>query len=497
MLLGARCRLFLFVSLLPISIACSPITAAQDPIRVETNQVVVPAFVVDKDRTYRFWKNPGNIARALLAGDMKRVDTISEGIVIRGLTAADFHVFDDGKEQVIQSVSYERSVYWDVRDNGSHHTEYIGPGGGKWSTAEWPPGGIGDIEPPHYLVAYALPESPQGSCHKIELTVNGGKALVMARSEYCNTKHPASDPVNGTRLGGQLENALASPKNGNVDIAVVAVPLYSSNNADLVHIAIDWPSESLRGKSRTRGVLGTVSTKDGTLVARFSDFADREGIGYHERPELSYYRSDQPDMWPVENRYERQLTLPPGEYDLRIVLGDGTRFGSAEIPLAVDGYDKTKLALSGLSLCQRISDVAAYSSQNRPTLPGAWGQKLPASYEPLMSRDVEFKPTGNTHFKKGGTLYAYFEIYEPLVEGQSPTGVQIKIRIVDLKTGEAISDAQPISAAPYIKAGTPIIPVGRGMDISKLPKGSYRLDVQANDSAGKSTPWRTASFSVE
>ena len=149
-----------------------PSTPAQDAIRVETNQVVVPAFVLDEDRTYRLWKNPENLARGLLAGDMKLVDAIAEGIVIRGLTTADFHVFDDGKEQVIQNVSYERSVYWDVRDNGGHHTEYIGPGGGKWSTAEWPPGGIGDIEPPHYLVAYALPESPEGSCHKIELKVN-------------------------------------------------------------------------------------------------------------------------------------------------------------------------------------------------------------------------------------------------------------------------------------------------------------------------------------
>ena len=75
-----------------------------------------------------------------------------------------------------------------------------------------------------------------------------------------------------------------------------------------------------------------VSTKDGSLVTRFSDLADREGIA-GERPNASYH-SDQPDKWPVENRYETQLTLPPGEYDLRVVLGDGTRFGSAEIPLA-------------------------------------------------------------------------------------------------------------------------------------------------------------------
>ena len=35
------------------------------------------------------------------------------------------------------------------------------------------------------------------------------------------------------------------------------------------------------------------------------------------------------------------------------------------------------------------------------------------------------------------------------------------------------------------------------IDISKLPKGSYRLDVQANDSTGKTTPWRSVNFTVE
>ena len=114
-----------------------------------------------------------------------------------------------------------------------------------------------------------------------------------------------------------------------------------------------------------------------------------------------------------------------------------------------------------------------------------------------MSRGVEFEPTGNTRLKKGGTLYTYFEIYEPLVEGQSPATVQIQLRIFDSRTGEVVSDSPPISAAPYIKAGSSIIPVGRGLDISKLPKGSYRLDVQATDSTGKSTAWRSAHFTVE
>ena len=474
-----------------------PATPAQDAIRVETNQVVVPAFVLDDDRFHRLWKSPADLDRALLAGNMKLVDAIVDGAAIRGLTAGDFHVFDDGKEQTIQNVSYEQSVYWDVRDNGSYHTEHIGSGGGKWSTAEWPRGGIGEIEPPHYLVAYALPESAEGSCHKIELKVNRRNTLIGARSEYCNSKHPATDPLNGTKLGEQLATDLATPKNNNVDLSLVAVRLYSSNDADRVHIAIDWAWKSLKGKTRTRGVLGLVSKKDGTLVARFSDLADWDGVATGEFPIPRWYHSDQPDEWAGENRYETQLALPHGEYDLRVALGDGTRFGDAAIPLTVDNYDRTKLTVSGISLCKRISDVAANSPLNKPNLPGAWGQKSPGDYKPLVSRDVEFKPTGNTRFKKRETLYAYFEIYEPLVEGQSPAAVQFQIRIVDVKSGELRADSLPISAAPYIKAGSSIIPVGRGMDIGKLPKGSYRLDVRAADSTGKSTPWRSANFTVE
>jgi hypothetical protein len=115
-------------------------TPAQEAIRVEANQILVSVFVLDKDHLDRLRNDPGTLFRAALAGDMKVVGAITDGIVIHGLTAADFHLFDDGKEQVIQNVSYVRTPYRDVRDNAGHHTEFVGPGGGKWSTVEWPPG---------------------------------------------------------------------------------------------------------------------------------------------------------------------------------------------------------------------------------------------------------------------------------------------------------------------------------------------------------------------
>jgi hypothetical protein len=35
------------------------------------------------------------------------------------------------------------------------------------------------------------------------------------------------------------------------------------------------------------------------------------------------------------------------------------------------------------------------------------------------------------------------------------------------------------------------------MAADQLPKGTCRLEVQATDSAGRSTAWRTANFTVE
>ena len=49
------------------------------------------------------------------------------------------------------------------------------------------------------------------------------------RSEYCNAKHSASDPLNGTKLGTQLENDLASPKDDSVKNSLLAVPLLNPN----------------------------------------------------------------------------------------------------------------------------------------------------------------------------------------------------------------------------------------------------------------------------
>ncbi|HEY6183449.1 MAG TPA: hypothetical protein VIW67_14465 [Terriglobales bacterium] len=69
------------------------VTPAQEAIRVETNQILVPVFVLDRDHLDRLRNDPGTLFRAALAGDMKVIDAITGEVVIRGLTAADFHLY--------------------------------------------------------------------------------------------------------------------------------------------------------------------------------------------------------------------------------------------------------------------------------------------------------------------------------------------------------------------------------------------------------------------
>ena len=120
-------RIFALIAVVSTLCPLAPAALAQDPIRVQTNQVLVPVIVVDKARLRRAWKD-GSLFDAVLPGEQ---DAIASGLLLHDLTASDFQIFDDNKEQPIHNVTEERSLYWDVRDNVGHHTEYIGPGGGK------------------------------------------------------------------------------------------------------------------------------------------------------------------------------------------------------------------------------------------------------------------------------------------------------------------------------------------------------------------------------
>jgi hypothetical protein len=120
------------------------------------------------------WNDPTNLRRAFTEGDIQLQGEIIESVVIRNLTITRVTI-----------------------------ANFSARGGGKWSSPEWPPWLAPVPRYGNYVITYALPESPEGSCHQIKVKVNRRNAFVLARREYCYTKHSASDALNGTMLGKQ------------------------------------------------------------------------------------------------------------------------------------------------------------------------------------------------------------------------------------------------------------------------------------------------------
>ncbi len=482
-------------------------TADNYSIRVESNQVVVPTYIYDKDRMIE----PSTMkeTRCGLA-NMKKFDKLlpSEAYIpancdesqVLGLAAKDFHIFDDGREQRIQNVTVERLHDITVRDNMSWHNEFSDTPIGKWSASDLPPlqMGFGPSEAIYfYLIAYLPPKSPEGSCHRIKVKVERRNSFVYTRSEYCNAVHSSSDPLNGTKFGKQLEGYAAFGKDAKIALSIQTGYFYTGANRARVDITAEFSWNSLRRQwihatlDATIGIMGVAYKEDGTVAARFSDMGCCPSDKPHfVRGRHPYQAHPEMDVAFIPNRFETQIDLLPGKYNLQIVLGDGSKFGRVEVPLAIDSYDGNQLALSSVVLCKRFRDAAAAAQE-------AAAANLAPQYVPLVSNGTQFTPAGDTHFRKGEPLFAYFEVYEPLPATTSATTVQIRMKITNVKTGELKVDTGLRNASSSSQPGSTVIPIAQKVAVDQLPPGSYKLEVQASDSAERSTVWRTATFTVE
>jgi hypothetical protein len=482
--------LFVTLSLCAIAMSCSvPGVQAQTqgapPIRVESHEVLVPVLVVDKKRLQTVHQmDVRSYTSALNAPNSHFLVDLA----VTGLSAADFHVFEDGKEQRVERVTPK-----DVAMFGDDSAPGIGP------IYESSHGYIPALEKavlapvwPAYLVAYAQPPSLDGSCHKVKITVGRADSVVYARAEYCNTTHAPNDSLNGTKLGNQLLNDLDSARDGRLTfLATVFSPLRieATNFTDIVLEAPEKP-RLLPDCDRVPeiGVLGLVYAADGNIAARFSGLT----LGDSSQRGQSWFS-------PLPTRYSctisgagifhARVDLPAGEYKLRAVIRDGDHVGKTEITITVDPLDATQLAISSVVLSRKYRQVPDAARDNLAVSAGR--------YVPLVSKGWEIIPTADTTFKQVEFLTFYVEVYSPDQPTSEDRTIRLHMRIADERTGRVVKELRPLDAAAYRKPAEPVIPIGGGVDISGLAKGSYRLELQATDSSGQSTMWRSVTFGIE
>jgi hypothetical protein len=471
----------------------------EDPfsIRVESNLVLIHTEVYDQKEMYNVYE----AYKECTIADRQRFDSQPFSVpftasdcyhheVVHGLGAKDFHVFEDGVEQRIDSVRYEREALFDARDNLGNHTEWSHTPQAKWSTADL---GIRWYPAPSlhfYRVGYVPTKPELGECRKVRVTVDHPHAAVYANDHYCYLSNPTTDPLHGTKFGIQMERDLQSRKRAWIPLAVQVGIFYRDSQMARVDIVLGFPWDKLkhgfyrRDLQASIGILGVAYKKDRTIATRFSDFACcASGTRWMASPQNAAGN--------LPSRYETQIDLPAGaEYELRVVLSDGEGFGRVVIPIAIDGNDDKQLAISSVVLCDRYRDAKVAGQE-------AAEVNLAPQYVPLVSQGLQFTPASQTRFKHSEHVMAYFEVYQPVSGEESRTDVKAHVRIVDAHTGEKRFEFHSTDAKSYERPGSRVLAFAGDLSIAQLPKGEYRVEAQATDSAGRNTPVRSTGFVIE
>jgi len=374
---------------------------SQDPfsIRVESNLVLVHTEVYDQSEMYTFTLAERECRNA----DAQRFDSLPfsvpfvasdcfHDIVIHGLGAKDFHVFEDGVEQRIESVQYEQEALFTARDNLGFHCEWSHTPQAKWSTVDlgipWQPAPLSHF----YRVGYVPTRPESGKCSKVKVKVDHPHAAVYANDHYCYLSNPATDPLRGTKFGLQMERDLDSRKREWIPLSAHAGFVYTNSQTARVDIVLGFPWDKLnhgffRGDLQASiGVLGVAYNEDRTIASRFSDFACcASGTRWTASPVN--------EAGNLPSHYETQIDLPAGaEYELRVVLSNGETFGRVVIPLVIDSNDGKQLTISSVVLCDRYRDAKVAAEE-------AGSVNLAPRYMPLVSHGLQFTPASRTRFK--------------------------------------------------------------------------------------------------
>ncbi len=342
---------------------------------------------------------------------------------------------------------------------------------------------IGREQNEFYILGYAPPETAEGSCHTIKVKLTrGGLKEPRSRSGYCNVR--TSNVLEGKPLEKTLEAHATGSQPGSIHGVLEAPFFYTGPNTARVNLAMEIPSNSFqfnkeRGKYHASlNVLGIAYRNDGGIGAKFSDTVNLD----MEKDEWKEFTKS-----PYE--YQNQFDAAPGDYKLTVVLSaGGDAFGKFESPLSIDSYDGKHFSLGGVALtnsAHKLSDI-----------PESLDSVLLEDRTPLVVKGMQIVPSATNRFKHTDSVVVYSEIYEPLLTSDAPPVVAMGYSILDRATNNKIFSTGAVRCDDFIQKGNPVVPVGLKVKVEDLKPGSYRLVMQAVDSAKNNAPNRTVDFDI-
>lgn len=337
----------------------------------------------------------------------------------------------------------------------------------------------------YYVLGYAPSNlAHDGGYHHLQVKLDQKNLEVRARNGYYDTK--GIDFLADKPAGKALEARLQAAQPGDAHLAAQASYFYSEADVARVNLAASVPASALNFDKEKRdfhcdvNILGIAYRPNGSVAARFSD---TRALNFDKKGLKEFSGGD-------PYTYRTAFDIAPGAYNLKIAFTTGgTGLARTEVPLVVKPYNGHQFGLSGIVLSNHVESVSG----------GALDidEALLEDQKPLVVGGQELLPSPDNHFKAGGSVALYMEVYEPLRLAEKSAGVRIQYEVLDRKTNEAVLNSTPIAIDDLGKAGNPVIPVGLSLNLDKAKAGDYLLEMRAIDAAGNNSGIQTAEFALD
>lgn len=213
----SQAKKFIYAIFLASAVLCfsAPAVAQTNTagtIRVESKEVLVPVVVLDKRRLEQLeHMNRSVFWHRFNTGDFNPL----EGLTVRGLSANDFTVLQDGEEERIESFTPDEQKQSPILTNNvGKFREFVGVGGGTWAIPLWENlagSSIVEASWSGYEIGYTPSSSPDGSCHKLQVTVNRVNSLVYLPEANTATLHVREPILSKGRHSGSESNQISKP----------------------------------------------------------------------------------------------------------------------------------------------------------------------------------------------------------------------------------------------------------------------------------------------
>jgi hypothetical protein len=438
-----------------------------------------------------------------------------------GLTAADFHVFDNGIER---KINFLKELDFDARTSGPWLIRH--DANGAWGT--YNPPYLIEAATATYLIGFPPPSLQPGECRSVSIVVQGHD-VNLNRTQYCVPEVPSKAAMAATEremkalLDSQPRRPIklsirafsfwssgvlrlltdpTSQRGGQVEPGseyTYVVQVHDSKAPATVQIAAEfqwrndyWETTDCFKTNSSVHILGTVYKANGEVETQFKDsISCLSPAGTESTP----WKYGVKHGWfahtvRIPTRFDTQVKLPPGSYELQVSVTDGTFSGQTRIPLYVQAFDGNQLTISDVVLGGILQDASRVPREAASVYPA------PINPTPLVSKHVQFFPAIDADMPRHTPVSLYFEIYDPPLETNEPA-IYYNVKITDLRTNTLVMNTGPMSAADWVLPENAVIPIGLQLDIEKLKAGTFRLEVRASDAAGRQTPWRQATFTIQ